>query len=176
LTAQLGIGKNFGTIPRFERPMRLTTRGRYAVTAMLDLALHDACGPVALADVAARQDISLAYLEQLFARLRRAGLVESVRGPGGGYRLAVAADSLSVAAIIDAVDESLDATRCGGRGDCQDGERCLTHDLWSDLTDRVTAFLDTVTLASLASGPSIQAVAARQEHAARARIAARALD
>ena len=93
---------------------------------MLDLALHDACGPVALADVAARQDISLAYLEQLFARLRRAGLVESVRGPGGGYRLAVAADSLSVAAIIDAVDESLDATRCGGQGDCQDGERCLT--------------------------------------------------
>ena len=143
--------------------MRLTTRGRYAVTAMLDLALHDAAGPVALADIAARQDISLAYLEQLFARLRRAELVLSVRGPGGGYRLAGRADAVSVATIIDAVEESLDATRCGGSGDCQEGARCLTHDLWTDLSRHVDDFLGGVTLASLAARDGIRAVAGRQD-------------
>jgi Rrf2 family iron-sulfur cluster assembly transcriptional regulator len=101
--------------------MRLTTRGRYAVTAMLDLALHGDEAPVSLADIAARQDISLAYLEQIFARLRRRGLVSSVRGPGGGYRLDADRPGISVAAIVDAVDESLDAPRCGGTGDCQEG-------------------------------------------------------
>ena len=145
--------------------MRLTTRGRYAVTAMLDLAFHAGDGPVPLADIAGRQSISLAYLEQLFARLRRHGLVRSVRGPGGGYRLGAEAEAISVAAIIDAVEESLDATRCGGAGTCQDGQRCLTHDLWSDLTGRIEAYLATVTLASLVERDSVRAVAARQEEA-----------
>ncbi|HSG87621.1 MAG TPA: Fe-S cluster assembly transcription factor [Pseudomonadales bacterium] len=147
--------------------MRLTTRGRYAVTAMLDLALHGDRGPVPLSDIAARQDISLAYLEQLFARLRRRGLVSSVRGPGGGYRLALAEEDISIAVVIDAVDESLDATRCGGAGNCQDGERCLTHDLWSDLSERVHAFLGGITLASLVRGDGTRAVAARQDARAR---------
>jgi Rrf2 family iron-sulfur cluster assembly transcriptional regulator len=155
--------------------MRLTTRGRYAVTAMLDLALHEAGEPVALADIAARQDISLAYLEQLFARLRRAGLVASVRGPGGGYRLAAAADAISVAAVIAAVEESLDATRCGGRGDCQDGARCLTHELWSDLSRQVEDFLGGITLGSLRARSDIRAVAARQDRADAGRIDARIL-
>jgi Rrf2 family iron-sulfur cluster assembly transcriptional regulator len=143
--------------------MRLTTRGRYAVTAMLDLALHDAEGPVALADIAARQDISLAYLEQLFARLRRAGIVASVRGPGGGYRLGGDAEAVSVATIIDAVEESLDATRCGGSGNCQEGERCLTHDLWTALSDQVQAFLGGITLGALAGQDGIRSVAVRQD-------------
>ena len=155
--------------------MRLTTRGRYAVTAMLDLALHDAGEPVALADIAARQDISLAYLEQLFARLRRAALVASVRGPGGGYRLAAPQERITVAAIIAAVEESLDATRCGGRGDCQDGVRCLTHELWSDLSRQVEGFLAGVTLAALTARADIRAVAARQDRAGAARIDARLL-
>ncbi len=142
--------------------MRLTTRGRYAVTAMLDLALNGERRPVALADVAARQGISLAYLEQLFARLRRHGLVCSVRGPGGGYQLAGAGHDISVALIVGAVDESLDATRCGGRGDCQSGQTCLTHELWSDLTARIHGYLDEVTLASILARPEIQAVASRQ--------------
>lgn len=143
--------------------MRLTTRGRYAVTAMLDLALHSGAGPVPLADIAGRQDISLAYLEQLFARLRRGGLVSSVRGPGGGYRLADVASRVSIATIIDAVDESLDATRCGGAGDCQDGERCLTHDLWTELSERIHDFLDGVTLEALVTRGDIRAVAERQD-------------
>ena len=155
--------------------MRLTTRGRYAVTAMLDLALHDAEGPVALADVATRQDISLAYLEQLFARLRRAGPVASVRGPGGGYRLEGDAHALSVATIIDAVEESLDATRCGGSGNCQEGERCLTHDLWTALSRQVEDFLDGISLGALAAQQGIRTVAGRQDaqHPVAGRIDAR---
>lgn len=156
--------------------MRLTTRGRYAVTAMVDLALHDAAGPVPLAEIAARQAISQAYLEQLFARLRRRGLVDSVRGPGGGYRLARPAASISAALIIAAVDETLDATRCGGAGDCQDGEQCLTHDLWTDLSQHVHAFLDRVTLASLVERAGTARVGHRQDarqQDARERIAAR---
>lgn len=155
--------------------MRLTTRGRYAVTAMLDLALHDQGAPVALADIAERQDISLAYLEQLFARLRRAGLVTSVRGPGGGYRLALLEADLSVAAIIAAVEESLDATRCGGSGDCQGGERCLTHELWTDLSRHLDAFLGDVTLATLTARAGIRDVAARQDRERPGRIDARLL-
>ena len=110
--------------------MRLTTRGRYAVTAMLDLALHANEGPVALAEISRRQDISLSYLEQLFAQLRRRGLVQSVRGPGGGYHLGKEPNAISVAEVIEAVNETTDATRCQGAGDCQKGETCLTHHLW----------------------------------------------
>ena len=145
--------------------MRLTSRGRYAVTAMLDLALHGAHdgAPVALADVAGRQGISLAYLEQLFARLRRADLVESVRGPGGGYRLARPAARISVTAVIDAVSDSLQATRCSGRGDCQGGMMCLSHHLWQDLTVRVHDFLDAVSLEQLISRRDIQRISWRQD-------------
>ena len=121
--------------------MRLTTRGRYAVTAMLDLAVHHEHGPIALADIAGRQGISLAYLEQLFARLRKHGLVQSARGPGGGYRLGRVAEAISIAEVIRSVDEGLDATRCKGLKNCQGRERCLTHDLWEDLSRRIEEFL-----------------------------------
>ena len=114
--------------------MRLTTKGRYAVTAMLDLAIHATEGPVPLADISQRQGISLSYLEQLFARLRRQGLVSSARGPGGGYRLAHAASEIAVVDVINAIDENVNVTRCGGEGNCQDGEPCLTHELWCDLS------------------------------------------
>ena len=107
--------------------MRLTSKGRYAVTAMLDVALHSNEGPVPLADISERQGISLSYLEQLFSRLRKAGLVASVRGPGGGYRLGIDANKIAVGAVIAAVDESVDATKCQGKGDCQGGSPCLTH-------------------------------------------------
>ncbi len=117
--------------------MRLTTKGRFAVTAMIDVAMHDARGPVTLAKIAERQRISLSYLEQLFGKLRRHGLVDSVRGPGGGYNLARQADCLSVADIIVAVDEPIDATQCGGRENCHDDRRCMTHDLWAGLNDHM---------------------------------------
>lgn len=142
--------------------MRLTTKGRYAVTAMLDLALHSDEGPVSLADVAHRQGISLSYLEQLFARLRREALVQSVRGPGGGYRLGRGEDEIFVAQVVDAVNESLDTTRCQHRGDCQNGEMCLTHHLWSDLSEEIHGFLNRISLADLMSKREIQIVAARQ--------------
>ena len=143
--------------------MRLTTKGRYAVTAILDLALHDAQGPVNLADISKRQEISLAYLEQLFAKLRRSGLVESSRGPGGGYRLKKAAEDISVAEIITAVDEQVDATRCGGQQNCQGDLRCLTHDLWQDLSDQISAFLAGVTLGELVQRKNVRQVSARQD-------------
>lgn len=129
--------------------MKLTTRGRYAVTAMLDLAMHHGHGPVALADIAQRHRISPAYLEQLLAGLRREGLVSSTRGPGGGYHLARSPEHISVACVIAAVDEPVDATRCGGTRDCHDGGRCLTHDLWEDLTRHIHNYLDAITLAGL---------------------------
>ena len=110
--------------------MRLTTKGRYAVTSILDLALRQNQGPVPLAGISSRQDISLSYLEQLFAQLRRRGLVKSVRGPGGGYHLGKDPTAISVAEVIEAVNETTDATRCKGAGDCQKGETCLTHHLW----------------------------------------------
>ena len=129
--------------------MRLTTKGRFAVTAMLDLALHSTKGPVTLAGISARQSISLSYLEQLFGRLRRRSLVESVRGPGGGYNLARQASLITVADIINAVEESLDSTQCGGKENCQDNHRCMTHDLWEELNATVLGFLSGVTLAQL---------------------------
>ncbi len=143
--------------------MKLSTKGRYAVTAMLDLALHSSTGPVALTEIANAQGLSLSYLEQLFARLRRNGLVEGMRGPGGGYRLARPAAAISVADIITAVDENVDVTRCAGRENCQDGERCLTHDLWTDLSRQLYEFLDAITLEKLVSRPAVREVAGRQE-------------
>ncbi|MGD8176897.1 Fe-S cluster assembly transcriptional regulator IscR [Marinimicrobium sp. ARAG 43.8] len=143
--------------------MRLTTKGRYAVTAMLDLALHSEQGPVSLADISQRQGISLSYLEQLFAKLRRQKLVSSVRGPGGGYRLAEPLEGISVAQVVDAVSESLDATRCEGKGDCQHGEVCLTHHLWEDLSSQIHHFLNEISLADLVARRDIQAVRARQD-------------
>ncbi|MGL6175658.1 MAG: Rrf2 family transcriptional regulator, partial [Vibrionaceae bacterium] len=125
------------------------SKGRYAVTAMLDIALFAQQDPVSLADIAKRQEISLSYLEQLFARLRRAGLVDSVRGPGGGYRLAKTAKAISIAAIIAAVDESVDVTKCQGGGLCQGGKRCLTHNLWCVLSERISDFLNEITLDEL---------------------------
>ena len=129
--------------------MRLTTKGRFAVTAMIDLALRCAEGPVTLAGIADRQKISLSYLEQLFGKLRRYELVTSVRGPGGGYALARQVDTITVADIIAAVDEPLDATSCGGKENCQDEHRCMTHELWTNLNRRMYEYLQSVTLGSL---------------------------
>lgn len=143
--------------------MRLTTKGRYAVTAMLDLALHSDQGPVSLADISQRQGISLSYLEQLFARLRHFKLVQSVRGPGGGYRLMTSAAEVSIAQVVDAVSESLDATRCEGKGNCHEGEVCLTHHLWEDLSAQIHRFLSEITLADLVARSDIQAVSKRQD-------------
>ena len=143
--------------------MKLTTKGRYAVTAILDLALHDSQGPVALADIAQRQDISLTYLEQLFNKMRRHELVESARGPGGGYRLAKELNDITIAKIIYAVDEPIDVTRCGGKQNCQADERCLTHDLWMELNLHVSEFLNGVTLADMVQRNNVKQVAARQD-------------
>ncbi len=129
--------------------MRLTTKGRFAVTAMLDLALHGADGPVTLAGISARQKISLSYLEQLFGKLRRRSLVESVRGPGGGYHLARDPADMSVADIIQAVEETIDSTQCGGRENCHENQRCMTHDLWEELNTAVYGFLSGVKLSQL---------------------------
>lgn len=129
--------------------MRLSTKGRYAVTAMLDLALHGAENPVTLADISNNQGISLSYLEQLFASLRAKGLVKGVRGPGGGYYLGRAASDISVANIICAVDEWVEFTRCKGRKDCHSGQRCLTHSLWEDLSTQIYDFLTEITLQEL---------------------------
>ncbi|MGJ8686140.1 MAG: Fe-S cluster assembly transcriptional regulator IscR [Spongiibacteraceae bacterium] len=142
--------------------MRLTTKGRYAVTAMLDLALYGERGPISLADISSRQNISLSYLEQLFAKLRRNGLVSSVRGPGGGYSLSRGGDSIFVADIIDAVDERVDATGCAGNSDCQDGQTCLTHHLWTDLSDQIHQFLSDISLSSLMQRRDVRAVSERQ--------------
>ncbi len=143
--------------------MRLTTKGRYAVTAMMDLAIHEVSGPVTLNDIASSQNISLSYLEQLFANLRKAGLVKGMRGPGGGYRLAKPAGQISIAQIISAVDEKVDATRCGGGEGCMEGERCLTHELWADLSRQLYEFLDGIMLGDLTQWPCVQEVAARQD-------------
>ena len=129
--------------------MRLTTKGRFAVTAMLDLAMHGGKRPVTLAGISQRQSISLSYLEQLFGKLRRHTLVESVRGPGGGYTLARELAQVSVADIVTAVDEPLDATQCGGKENCKDEQRCMTHDLWSTLNDKMYEYLDSVKLSDL---------------------------
>lgn len=143
--------------------MRLTTKGRYAVTAMLDLALHFEQGAVTLAQIASRQGISLSYLEQLFARLRRQGLVESTRGPGGGYTLARDPEKISVAEIVHAINEQIDATRCGGERNCAGDDRCLTHYLWEDLSVRIEEFLCGISLGDLVSRPAVREVAMRQD-------------
>jgi Rrf2 family transcriptional regulator, iron-sulfur cluster assembly transcription factor len=143
--------------------VRLTTKGRYAVTAMLDLALHGASGPVTLAEIAARQGISQSYLEQLFGKLKRARLVQSLRGPGGGYALNRDAWDISVSEIIGCVGEGIDATRCGGSGDCQDGLVCITHELWMDLSQRIDDFLSEISLGSLVERGEVRAISRRQE-------------
>lgn len=143
--------------------MKLSTKGRYAVTAMMDLAIHDVEGPVTLSDISKCQGISLSYLEQLFAKLRKQGLVEGVRGPGGGYRLGKPASQISVANIIMAVDESIDATGCGGKEDCHDGQRCLTHKLWEELSVRLYEFLDGITLSDFVNRPEVREISYRQD-------------
>lgn len=147
--------------------MRLSTKGRYAVTAMMDLAIHEQDKPVTLAEISVCQGISLSYLEQLFAKLRKNGLVEGVRGPGGGYRLASPSDQITIAQVISAVDEEVDVKRCRGNEDCQNGERCLTHDLWEDLSKQLYDFLDGITLANFANRPEVREVAMRQDQAHR---------
>ncbi len=142
--------------------MRLTTKGRYAVTAMLDLAFHSQANPVTLTDIAARQTISLSYLEQLFARLRRANMVKGVRGPGGGYTLSRSTEEINIAEIIAAVDEPLDATKCGGEANCQNDKACLTHDLWMGLSEQIKDYLKGITLANLIEKHQIQETAKRQ--------------
>jgi len=144
--------------------MRLTTKGRYAVTAMLDLAINSQIKPVTLTEIATRQTISLSYLEQLFSRLRRAGMVVGVRGPGGGYKLSREANEINISDIILAVDEQVDLTNCEQKGTCQDGEPCLTHDLWMGLSGVVRDYLDGITLGDILERDSVKAVAARQNH------------
>ncbi len=143
--------------------MRLTTKGRYAVTAMLDLAYHGEKKTVTLTDIAKRQNISLSYLEQLFSRLRRAGMVEGVRGPGGGYQLSRDTTQINIADIITAVDETIDSTRCGGKGNCQNSQPCLTHELWMGLSEQIRLYLSTISLHDLLKRKTVRQVAERQE-------------
>jgi Rrf2 family transcriptional regulator, iron-sulfur cluster assembly transcription factor len=153
--------------------MKLSTKGRYAVTAMMDLAIHEKFGPVTLADISVCQGISLSYLEQIFARLRRNGLINGTRGPRGGYRLARPADRITVADIITAVSEKIDTTRCEGKENCQNGERCLTHELWADLSAQIHNFLASITLAQFAQRSGVQEVVQRQDNMHFRRINAR---
>ena len=143
--------------------MKLTSKGRYAVTAMLDLAFHSKAGPVTLAQISRRQDISLSYLEQLFTRLRKQQLVCSTRGPGGGYSLARPAGEIAVSEVVAAVDEAVDTTRCSGAINCHDGQQCLTHELWDELSHQIFEFLNDISLQDLMDERSIQKVAARQD-------------
>jgi len=144
--------------------MRLTTKGRYAVTAMLDLALHGGEGPMTLADISSRQRISLSYLEQLFSKLRKNGLVLSTRGPGGGYSLSKPVAEIAIASIIEAVDEKVDATRCGGLANCHDQQRCLTHDLWMSLSEQIHGFLTGISLGDLIEKQAVKEVMERQDN------------
>lgn len=143
--------------------MKLTTKGRYAVTAMLDLALSQGLGPINLAEISSRQGISLSYLEQLFSRLRKQGLVDSARGPGGGYLLGKPAADISVVDVIRAVDESFDATRCGGSKNCRGEERCITHDLWEGLSKQIADFLAGISLHDLVQQRNIDQTQPSQE-------------
>lgn len=145
--------------------MKLTTKGRYAVTAMLDLAMHCGGGPVKLAEISQRQGISLSYLEQLFTRLRKEGLVASTRGPGGGYSLGRPSDRIAIADVIIAVDENVDTTRCGGLSNCHNDQRCLTHELWTDLSNQIRDFLSDITLSHLMVRGGVREVADRQDRA-----------
>lgn len=153
--------------------MRLTTKGRFAVTAMIDLAMHSADGPITLAGVSERQKISLSYLEQLFGKLRRRGLVESVRGPGGGYSLARPQHAVSIADIIRAVDEPVDATQCRGKQNCLDDHRCMTHELWARLNAHIYSFLSSVTLAQMVAEQQERNVRVLQDRRAAASASAR---
>jgi Rrf2 family transcriptional regulator, iron-sulfur cluster assembly transcription factor len=139
--------------------MRLTTKGRFAVTAMVDLAMRQTRGPVTLAAISERQHISLSYLEQLFGKLRRRKLVTSVRGPGGGYRLAQPMHGVTVAEIVTAVDEPMDATQCGGKENCKDDKRCMTHDLWANLNKKMHEYLSSVSLGDLVAQQADKPVA-----------------
>lgn len=143
--------------------MKLTSKGRYAVTAILDLAFHATSGPVTLSDISKRQDISLSYLEQLFTRLRKQQLVRSTRGPGGGYSLNKPASDIAVAEIVSAVDETVDTTRCSGATNCHDGEQCLAHELWDGLSQQIYGFLSEISLQDLMDDDSIKGVADRQD-------------
>jgi len=146
--------------------MRLTTKGRYAVTAVLDLALHQGNGPVSLAAISERQDISLSYLEQLFAKLRRNEIVSSTRGPGGGYKLTNSVDEVSVSDIILAVDESCKVVDCGDSDGCHDGAyQCLTHDLWQELSNEIRTFLDGISLSEIMAQKTVSDVKVRQDEA-----------
>lgn len=152
--------------------MRLTTKGRFAVTAMVDLAMRQSRGPVTLAAISERQHISLSYLEQLFGKLRRAKLVSSVRGPGGGYNLAQPSQQLTVAQIVTAVDEPLDATQCGGKENCHDDRRCMTHDLWATLNEKMYEYLSSVTLADLVAHTNGKPVAVIKDFREKEKVAA----
>ena len=143
--------------------MRLTTKGRYAVTAVLDLAFHQDKGPVSLASISERQAISLSYLEQLFSKLRRNDIVASTRGPGGGYSLKRDADEISVSSIIMAVDESVKMSACDAGEGCENVHRCLTHDLWQDLSNEIRGFLDGITLAGMMDNKRVKEVSIRQD-------------
>ena len=143
--------------------MRLSTKGRYAVTAMMDIALHEKQGPVTLAEISQCQGISLSYLEQLFAKLRKEGLVKGVRGPGGGYSLARPSNQISVADIIQSVDEKLDMTKCGGKGNCSNGDKCLSHQLWFDLSCKLYKFLSGIKLDQYVNRPEINELVIKQD-------------
>jgi len=144
--------------------MRLSTKGRYAVTAMLDLAIHHGEGPVTLADISENQGISLPYLEQLFARLKKQGLVKGMRGPGGGYRLAYPPAEISIAQVINAIGEGIDVTMCNGNQDCQDGEPCLTHELWQKLGAEIYNYLSGITLAGFLDRDRVSELVRRQRN------------
>ncbi|MDH3888082.1 MAG: Rrf2 family transcriptional regulator [Gammaproteobacteria bacterium] len=144
--------------------MRLSTKGRYAVTAMLDLAIRYDDGPVTLADISETQGISLSYLEQLFAKLKKKGLVTGLRGPGGGYRLAHGPAEITIARILNAIGESIDATLCEGKEDCQEGERCLTHALWQKLGAEIYGFLNDITLAGFLDREKVSEIVRRQQN------------
>jgi len=152
--------------------MRLTTKGRFAVTAMVDLAMRQNRSPVTLAAISERQHISLSYLEQLFGKLRRAKLVSSVRGPGGGYNLAQPPQGVTIASIVTAVDEPLDATQCGGKENCHDEKRCMTHDLWATLNEKMYEYLSSVTLADLVAHQNGKHVAVIKDFRQTERVAA----
>ncbi|MRX26725.1 Rrf2 family transcriptional regulator [Kangiella sp. HZ709] len=145
--------------------MKLSTKGRYAVTAMLDLALHSGSGPISLSEISGRQDISLSYLEQLFSKLRKANLVDSIRGPGGGYELQRPSNRITIVDVVLAVDEPIDATRCKGKGGCQDGEHCLSHQLWAELSDQIYQFLSGISLEQVVERRFVKKVAGRQDAA-----------
>lgn len=154
--------------------MKLTTKGRYAVTAMLDLAIHAQTKPVPLADISQRQGVSLSYLEQLFSRLRKGNLVESARGPGGGYRLARAANDIAVVDVLKAIDENIEMTNCNQQANCQNGEPCLTHELWMDLSARIYEFLAGISLGQLIQRQHTREVSARQDRLVEVQLTKRA--